>query len=225
MHSIQMILDEQQENKIIRTRYKVSSTPPILDPMLYYVICDDTPYYSTSSISKSKTGTLKTNDELYLTPTQLVYSSNHSTSELEYHLKNGKKIRLAEHLVLPYPAPVRSKSLKDYVSMLHQLGLKTDYYAKQWIQDQQLFVEESMTLPTENFASAALLMGRIYPQIKDHLSILPNGMIIKKTESVELMQMESGAILQLSVKDIDQGINLGMLLDEQGKIKVVTQRI
>ena len=225
LHSIQMILDEQQTNKIIRTRYKVSSTPPILDPMMYYVICDDTPYYSTSSISKSKTGTLKTNDELYLTPTQLVYSSNHSTSELEYHLKNGKKIRLAEHLVLPYPAPVRSKTLKEYVSMLHQLGLKTDYYAKQWIQDQQLFVEESMTLPTENFASAVLLMGRIYPEIKDHLSILPNGMIIKKNESVELMKMESGALLQISVKDISQGLNLGMLMDEQGKIKVVTQKI
>ena len=225
LHSIQMILDEQQENKIIRTRYKVSSTPPILDPTMYYVICDDTPYSSTSSISKSKAGTLKTNDELYLTPTQLVFSSNGSNSELEYHLKNGKKIQLAEHFVFPYPAPVRSKTLKEYVSMLHQVGLKTDYYSKQWIQDQLLFVEESMTLPTENFASAILLMGKIYPQITDHLSIMPNGMIIKKSESVDLLQMESGALLQISVKDVGEGLNMGFLLNDEGAIRVVTQKI
>lgn len=225
LHSIQMILDSQKENKIVRTRYKVSSAQSTMEHKLYYVISDDTPYYSTSSISKSQKGTLKTNDELFSTPSQLVSASHGLNTDLEFYLKNGKKIRIAEHYVLPLPAPVRSKSLKEYASLLHQLGLKTDYYTKQWIQDQQLFAQESLTLPTNNFASATLLMSRIYPQVKDHLSILPNGMIIKKTESVEILKMESGSILQISVKDIGNEKSLGMVLDENGNIKVLTQKI
>lgn len=225
LHNIQLIKDGQKDNKIIRTRYKVSSSPQEMDPMLFYVITDKTPFYSTSPINKSKAGTLKTNDELYLTPTQLVSASYGSNSTGEYHMKNGKKIRIAAHQVLSVPAPVNSRSLKEYTSMLHQLGLKTNYHSRQWIQDQKVYTSESFLMPTDNFASALLVLEKIYPTIKEHLSVMPNGIIIKKSDAVNLLMMESGEILQISVRNIGNNTSLGLLLDNSGAIKVVTQKI
>jgi hypothetical protein len=223
-HSIQLIKGGYDGSKIIRTRYRVS-TPQLIDPSSYFVINDDTPFYTNSMLNTSKAGTLKTNDELFLTHTQLLTSNSRNEKIGEYHLKNGKKVCVSDYQVLNVPAPVRSKSIKEYVGVLHQLGLKTDYYSKQWIQDQKVYTNESFVLPTSNFASAVLVMGKIFPTVEDHLAILPNGLIIKKTEDVNMWYKENGDLLQISIKDVDSEKSIGLLLDEQGLIKIVTQKI
>ena len=145
---------------------------------------------------------------------------------LDVRNEEGKELRMRSYELSPIPVPVNEGSIRDYMSMLHDLGYQLNYESKEWVQDSNMVSIEEFVLPTNNFSSAILLMERIYPRIGEMVEIASDGTLLKLSEDVRLSLMESGKLLQVSFRNIlNENESLGLMLDQSGMIKVYCQRL
>ena len=223
MHNVQLILDDDNNSKIIRSRYMLASEKNKEGEKDLYVIKEGAPFYSNSPVCKMSEGLMAANTRVYCLSE---WNLTDAESMLDVRNEEGKELRMRSYELSSIPVPVNEGSIRDYMSMLHDLGYQLNYESKEWVQDGNMVSFEEFVLPTNNFSSAILLMERIYPRIGEMVEIASDGTLLKLSEDVRLSLMESGKLLQVSFRNIlNENESLGLMLDQSGMIKVYCQRI
>lgn len=223
LQQLSLTKDSDQAVVLSHQRFKISSINQPVKNSKYYVVSNETPFYSSSPINPSQLGTLKTNDELF------IHSAEFERSEdgpyyIDVICPDGKQGRVLNFRVLSFPSPIQTGDLKQYVQMLYQLGYEVAYQANEWMQDDEVYKEESITLPTREMSTAVLLVQALYPEVNDRVQVMDNGTILQVDSGIVVSTMESGEILQIGFKGIDDGLVIGLVRSPDGRIMIKTQK-
>jgi hypothetical protein len=92
------------------------------------------------------------------------------------------------------------------------------------MQDDGVYKEESITLPTRAMSTAVLLVQALYPEINDRVQVMDNGTILQVDSGIVVSTMESGEILQIGFKGVDDGLVIGLVRSPDGRIMIKTQK-
>lgn len=204
-------------------KFKISSNTQPINQSKYYVVSNETPFYSSSPINPSQLGTLKTNDELFINSTEFKRSED-GPYYVDVMRSDGKQGRVLNFRVLSFPSPIQTGNLKQYVQMLYQLGYEIAYQANEWMQEDEVYKEESITLPTRDMSTAVLLVQALYPEVINRVQVLDNGTILQVDSGIVVSTLESGKILQIGFKGVDDGLVIGLVRSPDGRIMIKTQK-